>query len=496
MVQSRSKKNTSNTHLEPKSNNRAIAIVRVSTSEQAQEDRYSIPHQKSHVNDECSKRNLDLICFFEFVQSGATVLSGPSKEREKVIRFIKEQHINFVVVHELDRLARSMLDVLLFVDFLDKNNVKFISIHDNFDTTTMQGMLQMQILASFAEYFRKQLAEKVLGGMTERAQKGLPLGKRPLGYSIGANGYEIIPEEAQLVKKIFNMYVNENIGLRGVADELNKLGIKTRNNNLWSHSTIRDILENETYIGTFVWSDIKIENQHEAIIDKITFDKAQARRLKKYQLGGRAQNSVFLLSGLIHCGNCKNSTMAGRTARKGKYTYTYYRCNNYASKGTTACNSHEYRTDALEKLVLQDIEELLKQGPAVLTAKTTIHSNLENFKEELKICEQEILKLDKALLRAAKAYESGAYDIDFFNERKASISSQKAELKKRVLEINKCITGNIPQEEFEQRAREKIQSAAQLLKESDITKAKVFLQELIDRIEVRKVDDITIYYRI
>lgn len=497
MARKRKRKNNANLNPEmAEKNNRAIAIVRVSTSEQAHEDRFSIPHQKSHIADDCMKRNLDLIHVFEFVQSGAKVLSGPSKERDKVIRFIKEHEISYVIVHELDRLARSMLDVLLFVDYLDKKGVKFISVHDNFDSSTMQGMMQMQMLAVFAEYFRKQLAAKVIGGMIERARKGLPLGKRPIGYRIGPNGYEIIPEEAQLVKQIFDMYINQNIGLRGIADELNKLGIKSRNSNLWSHATVRDILENEVFIGNFVWGDIRLENRHPAIVSRTTFEKAQARRLKKFQLGGRTQNSNFLLSGLLRCAMCNQATMVGRTARKGKYTYKYYRCNNYASKGASACESHEYRADDLERLVLEDVEDLLKQGPAAFTTKATVPSDLDNLHEELKMYELELHKLDKALDRAAAAYESDEYDIDFFKTRKASINSQKAELTKRIAEIKSRLAGKIAPEEISRRTRDKMQAAASLLKESDVAKAKSFLQELINHIEVRRKDDVLIFYRI
>ncbi|MCL6558752.1 MAG: recombinase family protein [Firmicutes bacterium] len=266
--------------------------------------------------------------------------------------------------------------------------------------------------------------------MIERAKKGLPLGKRPIGYGIGPEGYEIIPEEAQIVKKIFNMYVSENIGLRGIADELNKLGIKSRNNNLWSHTTIRDILENEVYVGTFIWGDIRVEDRHPPIIDRATFEKVQSRRFTKLRLGGRAQNSTFLLSGLLRCAKCNEATMVGRTARKGKYVYKYYRCNNYASKGTSACLSHEYRANELERLVLEDIENLLKEGPAVLTTKPTVLSNIDNLHAEMKMYEQELQNLDRAMARAAAAYEAGAYDLDFFNERKTSIIIQKGEIKK------------------------------------------------------------------
>ncbi len=480
--------------------NRAIAIVRVSTSEQAQADRYSIPHQKSHISEECKRRNLDLVHIFEFVQTGAKVLSGPSKEREKVTRLIIEQEINYVIVHELDRLARSMLDVLLFVDFLNQNKVKFISIHDSFDTSTEQGILQMQILASFAEYFRKQLATKVIGGMKERAKKGRPMGKTPFGYQIGPDGFEIVSAEASIVRKIFDLYVNKNIGLRGIANELNKLGLQTRKNNSWSHTTIRGILENEIYIGTFIWGYIQIENNHPAIIDKAIFEKAQARRFRKLELGGRAQNSTFLLSGLLKCARCNEATMVGRTARKGKYTYRYYRCSNYATKGTSICKSHEYRADELERLVLEDIKKLYKlhkDEPASILKikKAVVLADKNNLHEELKMYEQELQNLDRALIRAAAAYEAGAYEINFFTERKTSISNQKDELKRKVEQLRSRLAGNIPPDEIMRRIKEKMQDVQNLLKETDTIKAKTYLQEFIDHIEVRDKNDFKIYYR-
>ena len=95
--------------------NRTLAIVRVSTAEQAQEERYSIPHQRTHIQEECRHRSIDLVHICEFVQSGAKVLSSSSKERAEVIQYIRDYSINVVVVHELDRLARSMLDTLLLL---------------------------------------------------------------------------------------------------------------------------------------------------------------------------------------------------------------------------------------------------------------------------------------------------------------------------------------------------------------------------------------------
>lgn len=117
----------------------------------------------------------------------------------------------------------------MFTDELAKRNVALISVHDPIDTSTSQGIMQMQILAVFADYFRKQLANKVIGSMIERARKRKPLGKTAYGFAIGPSGFEIVPHEADTFKKIFRLYVEQNLGMRGIAAELNKLGLRTRN---------------------------------------------------------------------------------------------------------------------------------------------------------------------------------------------------------------------------------------------------------------------------
>ncbi len=480
--------------LKPLSTNLAVGIVRVSTAEQAQEERYSIPHQRAHIVEECQARKLDLVHIFEFVQSGARVLSDTSKERQQILKFIQDHGISVVVVHELDRLARSMLDTLLFVDQLNKLGVTFISIHDGFDTSTPQGQLQMHILAAFAEYFRKQLASKVMGGMIERARQGKHMGRRPLGYQIGPNGYEIDEEEAKIVRLIFSMYLDQNLGLRAIADQLNSMGLKSLRGNPWSHISVREIIENEVYTGTFVWSDIRVENNHPAIIDRQTWEKAQARRNRKAQLGGRAQNDFYLLSGLLRCGTCRGATMVGRKARKGKYVYKYYICNNYASRGLTACPGGYFRADRIEEMVLQDIEDILKLGPSV--RRELIPSDVDVLKETLELKKRELERLQNMLIRAAEAYEAGQYDLAFFSQRRETILAQQAAVRDEIENLQNQLACKLSPEDIERRIKSCAEIAATILKEQDPIKKKAHLQCLIDHIEVRSEEDITIFYRI
>ncbi len=476
-------------------NNRAVAIVRVSTAEQAREERYSIPHQKTHILEECRHRSLDLVHFFEFVHSGATVLSSASNEKTEILAFIRDYSISIVIVHELDRLSRSMLDTLLFVDELNKLDVAFISIHDGFDTTTAQGQLQMHILSAFSEYFRKQLASKVLGGMIERAKQGKNMGRRPLGYKIGPQGYEVDEEEAKIVRLIHSMYLEQNMGLRGIADHFNSMGLKSQRGNAWSHVSVREIIENEVYTGTFIWSNIRVENNHPAIIDRHIWEKTQQRRRSKKALGGRAQNGLYLLSGLLKCGVCGESTLVGRHARKGKYQYRYYTCNNYASKGTSSCTSGYIRADKLEEFVLKAVEDFAKQHPTEFRPEM-IPSDHGLIKEKIELRKKELDRLKLMFNRAAEAYEEGQYDLDYFSYRKEQILKQRTEVENELAQLEKQLNGEVSPEEAKKRMSQKIDLANNILREKDPLKIKARLQELIDSILVIAEDDVKIYIQL
>ena len=475
-------------------NNRTLAIVRVSTAEQAQEERYSIPHQRTHIQEECRHRGLDLVHICEFVQKGDKVLSSSSKERAEVLQYMRDYSVDFVIVHELDRLARSMLDTLLFVADMDKLNVAFISIHDGFDTSTPQGKLQMHILAAFAEYFRKQLASKVLGGMIERAKEGKPMGRRPLGYNIGPEGFTINKDEAKIIRLIFKWYTDENLGLRGIADRLNSMGVKSLRGNVWSHVSVREILENEVYTGAFTWGDIRVENNHPAIIERATWEQVQGRRRRKKELGGRAQNSVFLLSGLVRCGCCGTATMVGRTSRKGKYTYRYYTCNNYASKGAQVCPAGYVRADRIEQIVLERIERFAKSGLPI--KQDIVPAEISLIKEQVELNKKEFLTLNTQLIRAAEAYERGVYDLDWYVARKRKIEAEMSDMMKEIAGLEKRAKGHLPQREISKRVNQKRAIAKEVLKEKDPIRAKARLQEIIDSIEIISETEINIDYRL
>lgn len=501
---------------------RALGIVRVSSQEQAKDERYSIPHQKAHIAEECHRKGLDLVHVLEFVQSGARVLRSTSREREIILNFISQNDIEVVIVHELDRLARSMLDTLLFVDELNKRKIVFMSVHDGFDTSTPQGQLQMQILAAFAEYFRAQLASKVLGGMTERAAQAKPMGRRPFGYRFGKDSYVIDEEEAAVVRWIFNAYVKENMGLRAIAEALNKQGLRTPAGMAWSHVSVRQILDHEIYTGTFKWKNICLIDAVPKIIDRELFDQAHNRRKRKRELGGRSQNTTHLLSGLLRCGTCGGplvGTMRNHKYRAASgdthiYTYHFYRCQNYVSRGRSTCPAGEFAGKELEQLVVTDFIEMISS-----VSNTTYQKGITRFiqpsekeilENQLTIKKRELTRLENMLVRAAEAFEAGEYDLDFFRKRKEAIIEQKNAVAGEIAQLEHDLYSGLSERDVAARVQKLLESHHGILKlleevknledlgEEAKKQLKMLLQQIIDKIEVKRDEEgninIEVYY--
>ena len=146
----------------------ALGCPLLPPQEQADGDRFSIPHQRQRITDYCLQRGCELVDIVEYVQSGGS--NYP--ELQDILRQVQKDHIRVVVVNELDRLARDMVTTLLFLEDLQKVGCRFAAVADDLDLTTPDGELKMMILSVFAHYFRKQLARKVKGGLAERARQG------------------------------------------------------------------------------------------------------------------------------------------------------------------------------------------------------------------------------------------------------------------------------------------------------------------------------------
>ena len=184
---------------------RAFVYCRVSTQEQATDDHYSLANQEGRCRDYIKH------CSWQLVKVLEDVGSGKSVERpnyQELLLAIREKRVDVVVVYRLDRLSRNVVDVYNALDAFSRSDVGFASVQEAFDTTTAMGRAMLGVAAVFAQLTREMISENTRDGLARRAQSGKWTGSprhRPYGYCYADGALHVIPEEAEVVRRIFRL---------------------------------------------------------------------------------------------------------------------------------------------------------------------------------------------------------------------------------------------------------------------------------------------------
>ena len=395
---------------------RAVGYIRVSTEQQV-EKKNSLEAQKDNIREYCEKKNWKLV---DIYTDGG--LSGGTSDRpayQQMLEDLKNDKFDAVIVTKIDRLSRNIRDFVFFLDLIEKHNKSFISITQNFDTSTPMGRLTLNILASFAQFEREILAERVKEVMMKKALKGKQWlgGAAPLGYTLENKKLIINEEEAELIKDIFKTYIVTQ-SPNQTAAILNSRGYKHRGGKPLISSTVRRIIENRVYIGDFVWGKKKkvngtttrrpekdwiiVPNVFPPIIDKDTFYRAN--KILNSNKERKIKKSVTLLSGIIYCSHCKSKMYKG-TGRiyipKGKEavkkdSYRYYKCSGTRLK---ICSAPAVKEETLDNIVIEAIDRLIADkkiienmiNSMIKTSKND--KNIEKLKRKRKTIEEKMSKL-------------------------------------------------------------------------------------------------------
>ena len=210
-------------------------------------------------------------------------------------------------------------------------------------------------------------SDKIRKSMQDKAIRGKGLGRPPYGYRNGADGaLEPTRDEAAVVDLIFRLYTREEMGMRLIVQELNERGITTRRGGKWNVVSVRDILKNPVYIGTYTRFGLRLPGSHEPIIEDRTFRKARDIARERRPRPRTSVADPYLLSGLAFCAYCGNRMM-GVTRRqrwrtKGgerkRRTYRYYQCQSRNNQ--SVCGYHTWRAEDLEGAVLAQIPLVAK----------------------------------------------------------------------------------------------------------------------------------------
>lgn len=257
-----------------------------------------------------------------------------------------------------------------------------------------------------------RLSERVRAAMRRKAVKGEVLGRPPYGYKVGnRRRLELIPEEAVVVRYIFRLYLHEGLGIRLIARRLNQEALKTRRGGNWSMVSIRDILRNRVYLGTYARFGVRVPGNHPALVSADDFRLVQDRLNARRTTGNVRVTSLFLLSGLAYCGYCNNKLIGvsrkqawkRRSGEKVENSYRYYQCESRTNQ--SICGYHTRRAEDLEEEVRRALGEVFKTGAGFPQAgdDRAVLSEQERERERLKARVRTIDKrIERYLEDAAK----------------------------------------------------------------------------------------------
>ena len=416
--------------------------LRVSTEDQAKEG-FSINAQKEKLTKYAEINDWDIYDFY--IDDG---ISGKNiKDRSEVNRLledVKQGKVKNILVYKLDRLTRSVADLISLINLFESNNCAFNSHTEKIDTTNAVGRMFVKMLGIFAEFERENLAERVAFGYEQKTREGNYTntnGVYGYDYIIG-EGLEVNIAEKGVVNNIYNWYLNGD-SMISICRKLNSTHTPTKRGGKWAGSTIRSILTNPLYIGKVrygVANNNKFKqfvvdgNNIEVIIDAELWNNVQVmmnKRKKFHQKKFSSEDTYFSL--VLRCDICGSKYSARGQVQQEK-KYITYACNG---RYNDTCSASGFSHQKLETSFLKYLDQI------------------------------EYFKFDEQLLLKKQ-------DIIDSNQIRTKINKElnKIEYKKNETR-NLFISDNLPTDEYQLMLKQLNERKEALLKELEITKEPV-----------------------
>lgn len=352
---------------------RVAAYARVSSDKDAQ--LHSLSAQISYYNSYIGSRE-DWEFAGVYADEALTGTKDNRPEFQRMLADCRNGKIGMIITKSITRFARNTVTLLATIRELRDLGIDVYFEKENIHTLSADGELMITLLAAYAQEESYNVSENQKWRIRRMFEQGRPNTGRMLGYRLKNDVLQIVPEEAEIVKMIFNDYLS-GMGKNAIMKKLVRMGVPTLSGGQWRESTVLGILTNEKYTGdmllqkTYRLDHISkkvmvnrgekrkyfVENSHEPIIDKDTFAKVQqelARRAEKFQPNAPF-SSEYPFTGLIRCGFCGGYFRRKIANAGSKYAKPVWICNTFNTYGKDICSAQQIP----EKILIEKTSEVL-----------------------------------------------------------------------------------------------------------------------------------------
>ena len=417
---------------------RVALYIRVSTAEQAAEG-YSIDEQTVRLTKCCEAHGWILVKVYTDPGYSGAKMDRPALQQ--LFRDIRHGLFDTVLVYKLDRLSRSQKDTMYIIeDVFTANHIDFISMNENFDTSTPFGRAMVGILSVFAQLERDQIKERMQMGLDARAKEGYYHGGpyAPIGYDYANQELSINPYEASIVHKTYELYL-DGMPVHAIARFLCDHYPGGTRYGMFTASVVNSILRGIIYTGRVQWKGEIYPGRHEALIDIETFEKVQ-RMIKERQIREPTRitsfNATTLLSGIIFCGNCggRYYCKCNTPSRKQKIVQKYYTCYSRGKSSKNmikdpTCKNPSFNIKVLDKLILDEIAKL------ELSRNFDPYCTAPDYSERIASCESAIASTDKKIAKLIDLYTTDGIPANVLSERIEKLNQEKSSLEAAIIDM-------------------------------------------------------------
>ena len=437
---------------------RKVAIyVRVSTEDQ-RKDGFSLQAQKRQLLSLIdSNSNFELYKVYEEVGSGGDLNRPVLKE---LLSDMEESKFDVVLVWKIDRLSRSLQNLLSVFQKCSEKNVVFMSAQENLDFSGPMGQLIFQIFGSLAQFERSLIQSRTYQGRVESARRGNYIGRKaPFGYcfftgkkgsSLKVKQLQIYDPELPWVKKIFELYVYEHMGFESIANYLNDNSVvydRTRRKSKWDARKVSTLLKNDIYRGVYEAVKTDEHGNKLAVDDYVTIDvpacvSSTLFNKVRYMLRSKKDKwttTSHLLSGkIVDVSNPHCRLFVGVKRTKGGYSYRRKKFTD--SAGVTYPN-FEIPAKQIDEAVMFFLEDYLTNTDFFVKKyflkQEESDERVKILMESKKSIERKLVDLDIRSDRVHEAFESGIDSIDLYATKKEAIHTKLQKLNSELDNIDK-----------------------------------------------------------
>ena len=475
----------------------------------------------------------DRFIFVDEAKSGfkTTLLQRP--EMNDLIKAVNSGIVKIVFFKGISRFARDSSESIYTAQHFNDIGVRVVSLEENYDSQ-VNDPLMFQLHAVMAENESRKTSIRVSLANKQKARDGIyPNSTLPIGYQrvknikdeevkqkalqSGLKPMSLYPDEnAEIVKQIFNMYVNENLGRKRITNWLNQNGYKTAKGNDFQEKSITGILLNPAYAGDVVYGitqykyiptpdrskkiqkTVKVDredwamcaNAHPPIIDRELFEKAQLKFNEnefKLKNSGKFNSAKHPLTGILYCAKCEKPMMCQKrfnTRADGtKMHYRYYVCSTYHKKGRHICDQANVRADDLEEAVYEAIQQQAEEIKNKIDKlvenridgnnikEKEIESSIANINSKMNDCKEGLKNLYKNMQK---------FSTDMFDEMNESLTAELESLRMQKENLEESLSSIVTHKsviDFEALYREFIEA-----KIDDLSSLRYTFHEWIDEV--------------